>query len=187
MRPKIAAVSIVTVPNNTSWEYLSLLTRQRRIVETTTINEYLLLCICKKCTVLGLIPEKVEVGNKKQAKNTRKDRNFSPLRFFKSVPTYTHLSLLMFFRAGVPIPNWRRRPGNVPNTKSLESGLVGGFSRGVVWYSSSDTVTIDFNSLVRVGSVYRNCTKQHLLRMYQRKCVRYCSVKIRLGAVLMCV
>jgi hypothetical protein len=27
------------------------------------------------------------------------------------------------------------------------------FSRGVVWYSSSDTVTIDFDSLVRVGTL----------------------------------
>ena len=60
----------------------------------------------KNSTVLGLTPEKVEVGNKNREKNTRKDRNFSPLRFSKPltrIPTYTPLSLLMFFRAGVPI------------------------------------------------------------------------------------
>ena len=141
----------------------------------------------KNSTVLGLIPEKVEVGNKKSRKNTRKDRNFSPLRSSKPltrIPTYTPLSLLMFFRAGVPIQTVDVVLEMFRTKNRLSLGWWVGFSRGVVWYSSSDTVTIDFDSLVRVGSVYRNCTKQHLLRMYQRKCVRYCSVKNPTGGFI---
>ena len=41
--------------------------------------------------VLGLIPEKVELETKKLAKNTRKDKNFPPLRFYKTVATCSNV------------------------------------------------------------------------------------------------
>ena len=85
-------------------KYLSLLTRQWRIVETTTINEYLLLC--KNGTWVNT--RKGRVGNKKAREKHPKGQKFSAVEILKPlprIPTYTHLSLLMFFRAGVPIPN----------------------------------------------------------------------------------
>ena len=75
--------------------------------------------------VLGLIPEKVEVENKKLV-NTRKDNEFRPLRFPKRIQFWLHLFATYVFPSRCADPNCRRRPGNVLNTKSLELGLVGG-------------------------------------------------------------
>ena len=51
--------------------------------------------------VLGLTPEKAEVGNKKAREKHPKGQKFFAVGIFKAVPTCTHLSLLLFFLAGV--------------------------------------------------------------------------------------